>query len=448
MKYTNSNTVRAIYTEPEDNPYLAALPELMPKDIFLQRLQSLPVVPPNLLSLSGEERRGLLSGLANLFLPLDYMYTVYDLFYRAIQTTYRTKTVLDSIRQIGVVRHGGQVSFGTQAQSGSILGIPGVGKTSTVRRCLDQLPQVIEHREFQRQPFFKKQILYICVECPSDCSIKTLTYNIIAAVDRAIGSDYFRVISHQSRISASALTTQLKIICLNHAIGLIVVDEIQNAISTAEKTRRIKPLVTFLLELLNDTCTGIYFVGTLEADEVFCGHDHLKRRTRGLRLLPLRPAGTYRRFLETIWQYQFTLHRIALTDQIANKIYDHSGGIPAYIIQIFMEAQAQAIIGSEDVIDAKIVQRAINMLCISIPKTYPAGVSLSDFSISVVEEGQHQEMPAIPHDSVPRMYATPRGRRPKVRDRVDLIELRKQHKQADSICKVLLSLNIGEVLHL
>ena len=222
MKYINSNTVRAIYTESQDNPYLAALPELMPKEVFLQRLQSLPAVPTDISDRSGEERRRLLSGLSNLYLPLDYAYMVYDLFYRAIQTTYRTKTVLDSIRQIGVVRHGGQVSFGTQAQSGSILGIPGVGKTSTVRRCLDQLPQVIEHREFQGQPFFKKQILYICVECPSDCSIKTLAYNIIAAVDRAIGSDYFRVISHQSRISASALTTQLKIICFPlHIRGLL-----------------------------------------------------------------------------------------------------------------------------------------------------------------------------------------------------------------------------------
>ena len=448
MREQNTTQELAVYTSDEDNPYLAAMPELLKKDDFLLRIRSLPVLPADMSDLSGETRRKLLSGLADLFLPMDYMYMIYDLIYRAIQTTYRTKTVVDSIRQIGILRQGRQRTFATQAQSGAILGVPGVGKTSTVRRCLAQLPQVIEHRIFQGQAFYKKQILYLCVECPSDCSIKTLAYSIIAAVDRAIGSDYFQVISHQSRISASALTTQLKIICINHAIGLIVVDEIQNAISTAEKARRIKPLVTFLLELLNDTCTGVYFVGTLEADEVFCGHDHLKRRTRGLRLLPLRPDGTYRRFLETIWQYQFTLHRIALTDQIANNIYDHSGGIPAYIIQIFMEAQAQAIIGSEDVIDAKIVQRAINMLCISIPKTYPAGVSLSDFSVSVVEEGQHQEMPAIPHDSVPRMYATPRGRRPKTRDRVDLIELWKQHKQADSICKVLLSLNIGEVLHL
>lgn len=447
MKYTNSNTVRAIYTEPRDNPYLAALPELMPKEVFLQHLQSLPAVPTDISDRSGEERRRLLSGLSNLYLPLDYAYMVYDLFYRAIQTTYRTKTVLDSIRQIGVVRHGGQVSFGTQAQSGSILGIPGVGKTSTVRRCLDQLPQVIEHWEFQGQPLFKKQILYICVECPSDCSIKTLAYNIIAAVDRAIGSDYFRVISHQSRISASALTTQLKIICINHAIGLIVVDEIQNAINTAEKTRRIKPLVTFLLELLNDTCTGVYFVGTLEADEVFGQHEHLKRRTRGLRLLPFRPDGIYRRFLETVWKYQFTLHPSKLTDQIVNKIYDHSGGVPAYIIQIITEAQAQAIIGGEDLVDAKMVQKAINMLCISLPKSYPAGVSLSDFPVTVTED-QPQMIPDIPPEPVPRMYAVQRGRRAKAREQTDLIELWKQQKQPDGICKALISLDIGEVMHL
>lgn len=447
MKYIDSNTVRAIYTDPEDNPYLAALPELMSKEVFLQRLQSLPAVPTDISDRSGEERRRLLSGLSNLYLPLDYAYMVYDLFYRAIQTTYRTKTVLDSIRQIGVVRHGGQVSFSTQAQSGSILGIPGVGKTSTVRRCLNQLPQVIEHREFQGQAFYRKQILYLCVECPSDCSIKTLAYNIIAAVDRAIGSDYFRVISHQSRISASALTTQLKIICINHAIGLIVVDEIQNAISTAEKTRRIKPLVTFLLELINDTCTGIYFVGTLEADEVFRQHEHLKRRTRGLRLLPFRPDGIYHRFLETVWRYQFTLRHAKLTDQIANKIYDHSGGVPAYIIQILAEAQAQAIIGGEELVDAKMVQKAINMLCISLPKSYPAGVSLSDFSVADAEDTP-QVIPDIPPEPVPRMYAVQRGRRAKAREQTDLIELWKQQKQPDGICKALISLDIGEVLHL
>ena len=182
MREESTTEALAVYTSDEDNPYLAAMPELLKKDDFLLRVRSLPALPADILDLSGEARRKLLPGLADLFLPMDYMYMIYDLFYRTIQTTYRTKTVVDSIRQIGILRQGGQRTFGTQAQSGAILGVPGVGKTSTVRRCLAQLPQVIEHRAFQGQAFYKKQILYLCVECPSDCSIKTLAYSIIAAV--------------------------------------------------------------------------------------------------------------------------------------------------------------------------------------------------------------------------------------------------------------------------
>ena len=166
-----------------------------------------------------------------------------------------------------------------------------------------------------------------------------------------------------------------------------------------------------------------------------------------MRLLPFRPDGIYRRFLETVWKYQFTLHPSKLTDQIVNKIYDHSGGVPAYIIQIITEAQAQAIIGGEDLVDAKMVQKAINMLCISLPKSYPAGVSLSDFPVTVTED-QPQMIPDIPPEPVPRMYAVQRGRRAKAREQTDLIELWKQQKQPDGICKALISLDIGEVMHL
>ena len=151
MKDQSTTEALAAYTTDEDNPYLAAMPELLKKDDFLLRIRSLPVLPANMSDLSGEARRKLLSGLADLFLPMDYMYMIYDLFYRTIQTTYRTKKVVDSIRQISVLRQGGQHGFATQAQSGAILGVPGVGKTSTVRRCLAQLHQVIEHRTFQGQ---------------------------------------------------------------------------------------------------------------------------------------------------------------------------------------------------------------------------------------------------------------------------------------------------------
>ena len=57
----------------------------------------------------------------------------------------------------------------------------------------------------------------------------------------------------------------------------------------------------------------------------------MKRRTRGIRLLPLKPDGAYHSFLEQLWPYQLTPSSAPLTEKMANKLYDHSAGIPAYI---------------------------------------------------------------------------------------------------------------------
>jgi hypothetical protein len=137
------------------------------------------------------------------------------------------------------------------------------------------MPQVLEHTEFHDQLFYTKQVLYLHVECPSDCSVKTLGYNIIHAINTATGASLKAIKSD----SASAIATQVKILCLNYHVGLLIVDEIQNAVTTARKNRQIKPLIKFLVELMNDTATAIYFVGTPQAEELFLSQEHLKRRT-------------------------------------------------------------------------------------------------------------------------------------------------------------------------
>ena len=156
-------------------------------------------------------------------------------------------TELEGIRQINALFCGNSLhNYATQADTGSILGVPGIGKTSAIRRSLALMPQVIEHTEYQGHPFFCKQVLYLHVECPSDCSVKTLAMNLIAALDKAIGSDYLNVLMSLRSAAASAIATQLKILCINHHIGVILVDEIQNAVITAKKNRQVKPLIKFL----------------------------------------------------------------------------------------------------------------------------------------------------------------------------------------------------------
>lgn len=436
MKYKiGERCVQALYTPQEQNPLLAALPEMLPRATYLSSIRSLPPLPAGLGSLSVEARLQCLPLLSSIFVDVDYMWVVCEQLYRGIASTYSTRTTIEEIRRTNALFRGDALPYSTQPATGSILGVPGMGKTSTIRRTLSLLPQVVEHTSFQGTPFLCKQVLYLAVECPSDCSVKALALNLVKALDDAIGSSYVKQLTSMRSMAASAIATQVKILCLTHHVGLILIDEIQNAVATAQKNKQIKPLIKFLVELTNDTCTSVFFVGTPVAEELFTSQEHLKRRTRGVRLLPFKPDGAYRAFLNAIWPYQLTPDTAPLTEQLANKLYDHSGGIPAYIIKIFQESQAQALLQGESRIGSKIMQKAIDLLSIKVARTYSGGTYISDFSPprtleDVPPDGEHplpqgtggapllpQEAAALP---VKRLYANKRGRKAVPRDNIDL----------------------------
>ena len=435
-KYLPERSVGAIYDNaPVDNPFLAAMPEMLSQCDFSSEIKGYPKLPVNLPSMTNEERRQALTLLSSIFVPMDFMYALYDQLYRAIRSTYSTRTMLEEIKQIYALFRGSALNdYSTQAATGSILGVLGVGKTSTIRRSLSLLPQTIEHTEYMGKSFFCKQILYLIVECPSDCSVKSLALNLIAALDQAVGSNYLNQLTSLRSVATSALATQVKILCLTHHVGLILIDEIQNVVVTARKNKQVKPLIKFLVELCNDTSTSAFFVGTPIAEELFTSQEHLRRRTRGVRLLPFKPDGTYREFIDQLWAYQLTPKSAPLTDQLANKLYDWSGGIPAYIIKIFQESQVQALLQGRSCIDAKVMQKAIDTLAIKVPKTFSGGTYISDFSFASGSEPALEATAVTPAANsvsedlaetsakeVPRLYANRRGRPVIERDAADLL---------------------------
>ena len=415
-KYSPGHTVGAVYDGNSGNPYLDAMPDMLSPEQFARGIASYPPIPHGLSEMSPEERRGLLPSLASIYVPMPYQYAIYDTLYRAISMTYRTADVVESTRAINAYYCSQSTNYATQADSGSILGVPGCGKTATVRRCLSTMPQVVEHMEYQGQPCYCKQVMWLHVECPSDCSVKTLGFGIMAALDRAIGSKYLQSTQGLRSASASAIAVQTKNLLTNHHVGLLVVDEIQNAVLTARKNRQEKPLLRFLVELTNETMTSIYFIGTPVAEELFVSQEHLKRRTRGIRLAPFKPDGAYLDFVRKIWPYQYTAQVAPLTTSIGNKLYDCSGGIPAYVIKIFAEAQAQALLIGCSSINEKVIQRAVELLAIKVPRSYAAGTHISDFEI-----GMDVPEPPLEQEEIPRQYANKRGRKAAQRDDGDLL---------------------------
>ena len=199
MKYPDQPAVDAVYTPnqlsgAQPNPILEAMPEMLSKEA--------PVPQPCLFGPAAGRRpaqtfgprRGL-NALSSVFFPLDYMAVVYSTLFCAMESTYTASATIDSIRRVHAIHQGdgaalAQLPVATSTDSGSILGVPGIGKSSTIRRCLRQIPQVIRHSQYGDSKLYCNQVTWLMVECPGDCSVKTLALNIIEAIDRAIGSSY------------------------------------------------------------------------------------------------------------------------------------------------------------------------------------------------------------------------------------------------------------------
>lgn len=141
-----------------------------------------------------------------------------------------------------------------------------------------------------------------------------------------------------------------------------------------------------------------------------------------------------------------------LTDRVANLIYDHSGGIPSYIMQIFQQGQAQTIQAGREQMDEKLLKQGIELLNLSVPKKFPTGISLSDFTVSEVvsepaalpEQSRQDELTQGKTQEVSRLYANPRGRKAVSRNNLDLIELWKRKQETKKIVQGMENLGLIE----
>ena len=87
----------------------------------------------------------------------------------------------------------------TTADSISIIGISGIGKTTAIERLLLMYPQVIKHFEYKGESFTRTQIVWLKIDCPYDGSLSTLCKNFFKAIDDILGTRYLEKFGYASR---------------------------------------------------------------------------------------------------------------------------------------------------------------------------------------------------------------------------------------------------------
>ena len=231
---------------------------------------------------------------------------------------------------------------GQKTQGFTIIGISGGGKTTSLSSSLYNYPQVIYHTDENSRCI---QLVYIKVECPPDGSINSFYDSCLEAMESAIGR---KIEMNKAKMKISEKEKLFKKLALRWNLGMIVIEEIQQLSIKREDT------MNQFLTLANDTLIPIVYVGTNKALKRIFGIDFRLARRLGNEIVVKRYEKDllWDDMLEELWEYQWLIEYIPLTQELNNVFYRESAGIIDRVINLYEAVQLDAILqGKESIHD-------------------------------------------------------------------------------------------------
>ena len=140
-----------------------------------------------------------------------------------------------------------------------VLGVSGVGKTTSVENVLSLFPQVISHTVFRGIPFKKEQLVWLKVDCPPDGTPKGLCSAILQGIDSALDTDYTEQIL-RNRMSKDVLLIKVSKLIRDLYLGILIIDDIQNLCGAKETVS--DELLSFMVSLANNLRIPVIMVGS------------------------------------------------------------------------------------------------------------------------------------------------------------------------------------------
>ena len=360
--------VTAHYTEQrlpqfKGNPLIEALPKTLTDEELYEVLSLQPEFEPEQREWSSEERLQMLETLQNFMVPLSMHVRLARSMDAMLRSGYvsRAPRTPEHNRKFQLIYENQKngVSFRQTATnhtaqiSALLMGLSGMGKTTTVKRWFSHIPQVIYHPGLDIY-----QVTYLHVEMPSDgSSIKGLAHGILHAMDRLIpGANYYETYAVKGRPGADTLMRSVARVLNAHFVGFLIGDEIQNLTNSKKGGQTV---MTELVSACNDLGLPMLFIGTNKAAQVFSLDFRQSRRATGHGIPPwdrfsasVEPGEVdeWREFISVLWSYQWVQSPVELDEMLLHTMYQYSQGVIDIAIKLFATAQARAIVdGSERV---------------------------------------------------------------------------------------------------
>ena len=329
------------------------LPPMLSGDALDQALSILPEYDPEITNQDAATRLIALSDLYKVFVPNQMSKEIYSKLYLALLRSLQKKDGILRVKQ-SLENHkatlqqeysgilGGSDSF-------TILGVSGIGKSSSISRAV----QLLTHdRIIENEQPYRKILPCVVVQCPFDSSVKGLLLEIIRVVDEQLGSSYYPKTT-SVRATIDMLIGSVSTILLNH-VGVLIVDEIQN-VAISKNGRN---LLGVLLQLINCSGVSICMVGTPECQDFFTQAMQLARRSLGLQYESMEYGTEFVDLCETLYQYQYVQKRTNLDDATIRWLYEHSNGNVSSVITLLHDAQEIGILEGSEILNLETLNAA------------------------------------------------------------------------------------------
>lgn len=331
----------------------ALLPEMKTGMELQNALQILPPYNEKIINESAAIRLVALSDLYNIYVPSAMSAEIYNKLYLALIRSLQKKGTHKAIQQqyenFRCIRQYEYNSIMGGADSFTIIGTSGIGKSSAINRAISL---ICEKRMIEIDEPYTKIVLCVVVQCPFDASVKGLVLEILRKVDECLDTKYYAN-AVKARATTDMLIGSVSQIALNH-IGLLVVDEIQNVCNN----KNGKHLVGMLTQLINNSGISICMVGTPECKQFFEQGMQLARRSLGLQYSEMPYNTEFKKFCEIIFEYQYLKNKAAISNAMIEWLYEHSAGIVSIVVSLLHDAQEIAILQGKETLNMKTLNMA------------------------------------------------------------------------------------------
>ncbi|GAE37135.1 transposon Tn7 transposition protein tnsC [Halalkalibacter akibai JCM 9157] len=345
-------------SEYSKNPFIEALPPIFSEDNVLERFMVTPRITQQEKQSETNIRYHVLKRVKNFIQPLPIHFEVERRLSTLIRRGYLArnpldKTFLERIRVLHQLREDEEEAhkyiderlnyLRSTADSLSIIGISGIGKTTAIERLLLMYPQVIKHEKYEGLPFNRTQIVWLKIDCPYDGSLSTLCKSFFKAIDNLLGTRYLEKYGYLNRVTSTMLLHMTSLASM-YGIGVLVIDEIQHLLHSKNDQEE---MLNFFVTLSNTVGIPTVLIGTSKAQQLFKGNFRQARRaaSEGAIIWDRMAADSeeWEFFLETLWELQCLKTRSDLTEDMKKSFYEECQGITSVAVNMFILSQERAL---------------------------------------------------------------------------------------------------------